>query len=116
MGPAGECFPLAYLGLAVQQWGLHSHHAHYSLVLVVIRPGPQPQVCWPTWHLHSPRVCFLGSSVCLWSIGLTLSHHVWLSHQTELISPAYVPTPLCHRPSVSKQTLGKAWNERIFSA
>nr|XP_011756069.1 dipeptidase 2 isoform X5 [Macaca nemestrina] len=31
MGPASECFPVACLELAVQQWGLHSHHSHHVL-------------------------------------------------------------------------------------
>lgn len=38
MGPAGECFPAACLGLAVQQRGLRNHHAHHSMIFMVFRP------------------------------------------------------------------------------
>ena len=38
LAPASEHFPMAYLGLAVQQWGLRSLHAHHSMVLMAFRP------------------------------------------------------------------------------
>lgn len=96
MGPAGECFPAACLGLAVQQRGLRNHHAHHSMVFMVFRP--LAQFGWPTWHVPSPRVSFQGCSVYPWPIGPTLGHHIWLSLQSssaQHVRPLPVPQTHC---------------------
>lgn len=84
-GLAGECFPVACLGLAGQQWGFHSHCAYHTVVLMAltIASGVLAQLVSPL-----PQGLLPGLS-CLF--GPTLGHHICLKHHTELICPASVP-------------------------
>lgn len=97
----------ASLGIAVKQWGLHSLHVHHSMVLMALGLDHSLRSAGPT-DISPPRVCFLGSPVCLWPTGPTPAHQIWLSHHTELICPAGTQLPLPADPLPLSRLLARS--------